>query len=95
MPWYTNMRRREQIFEGAVVISNDSDLVMPISVVTREIGLPVTVISPYERNSIQLKEVASDIKHIRKGLLGASQFPEKLTDQTGEFCIPDKWKNTI
>jgi hypothetical protein len=33
------------LFERAVVISNDSDLVMPINVVVQEIKLRVTVVS--------------------------------------------------
>jgi len=79
-------------FEKAVVISNDSDLVTPINVVTQEIRLPVTVISPFDRNNIQLKTVATDVKQIRKGLLGIRQFEEKLRDSTGEFSMPEKWK---
>ncbi len=81
-------------FEKAVVISNDSDLVTPISIVTNEMKLPVTIINPFERNSIQLQKVATDVKHIRKGLLRVSQFSEKLTDEIGEFSIPEKWKVT-
>ena len=80
------------LFERAVVISNDSDLVTPINVVVQEIKLRVTVISPYEKNNIQLKTVATDIKQIRKGLLKASQFDEKLMDDVGEFFIPEKWR---
>jgi uncharacterized LabA/DUF88 family protein len=79
-------------FEKAVVISNDSDLVLPINIVVKEINLPITVISPHNRNSIELNRVASGIKKIRKGLLKASQFPEKLTDDTGTFHIPNAWK---
>ncbi len=81
-------------FEKAVVISNDSDLVTPIKMVTKEIKLLVTIISPFDRNNIQLQKVATDIKHIRKGLLGMSQFDEVLTDEVGDFSIPEKWKNT-
>jgi len=80
------------LFERAVVISNDSDLVMPINVVVQEIKLRVTVVSPFERNNIQLKTVSTDVKQIRKGLLGVSQFEEKLVDDVGEFSIPEKWK---
>ena len=79
-------------FEKAVVISNDSDLVATIRVVTNEINLSVTVISPFKRNNIQLKSVATDVKQIRNGLLKVSQFNEKITDGVGEFCIPEKWK---
>jgi epoxide hydrolase-like predicted phosphatase len=79
------------LFEKAVVIYNDSDLVTPIKIVTKEIGLPITIVSPFDRNSIQLKNVATDVKHIRKGLLRVSQFPMKLNDAVGEFSIPEKW----
>jgi len=82
-------------FEKAVVITNDSDLVTPIKVVTKEINLPLTIISPFEKNNIQLKSSATDVKQIRNGLLSVSQFPEKLSDTIGEFCIPELWKNTI
>jgi len=81
------------LFEKAVVISNDSDLVTPIKIVTKEIGLPLTIVSPFDRNSIQLKAVASDVKHLRRGLLKVSQFSEKLIDETGEFYIPESWKD--
>jgi uncharacterized LabA/DUF88 family protein len=81
-----------KFFERAVVISNDSDLVAPIQIVTKERNLPITTISPYDKNNIQLQTVSTDIKRIRKGLLGVSQFPEKLTDDVGDFYKPDKWK---
>ena len=81
-----------ELFERAVVISNDSDLVTPINVVVQEIKLRVTVISPYEKNNIQLKMAATDIKQIRKGLLGVSQFNESLHDDIGDFFIPERWK---
>jgi uncharacterized LabA/DUF88 family protein len=80
------------IFERAVVISNDSDLVTPIRVVVKDLDLPVTIISPYSYNNIQLKSVATDVKQIRKGLLSVSQFDDKLIDGVGEFTMPDKWK---
>jgi uncharacterized LabA/DUF88 family protein len=81
-----------KIFEKAVVISNDSDLVAPISVVTKEIKLPIIIISPFDRNNIQLQAVATNVKQIRKGLLKVSQFEEKLSDSVGEFSMPEKWK---
>jgi phosphohistidine swiveling domain-containing protein len=80
-------------FEKAVVISNDSDLVTPISVVAGELNLPVVVVSPFEKNNIQLKSVATGIKKIRRGLLSVSQFDEVLTDSKGTISIPEKWRN--
>ncbi len=78
-------------FEKAVVISNDSDLVTPIRIVTKEITSLVTVISPFKRNNIELMEAATNIKKIRRGVLGVSQFPYRLNDAIGEFFIPEKW----
>lgn len=84
-----------RVYERAVVISNDSDLVTPIRIITKEIGIPITVISPFDRNNIQLKTVATDVKQIRQGVLSVSQFPENLKDATGEFSIPEKWKSLV
>lgn len=82
----------KNLFERAVVISNDSDLVTPIVMVTKEMRLPVTVISPYDKNNIQLQTVATNIKRIRPGLLSVSQFADKLVDDIGYFSVPEKWK---
>jgi uncharacterized LabA/DUF88 family protein len=79
------------LFEKAVVISNDSDLVSPVKMVREDIGKPVVVISPFERNSIQLKMVATSVKRIREGLLRVSQLPTTLKDSVGDFTMPDKW----
>jgi uncharacterized LabA/DUF88 family protein len=78
-------------FEIAVVISNDSDLVEPIRIVTQDLKLPVIVVSPFERNSIELKNIASSIRHIRKGVLRVSQFPDELEDEIGKFTKPATW----
>ncbi len=78
-------------YDMAVVISNDSDLVAPIKIVTEKLGLPVIVVSPFERNSIELKRVASSVRHLRKGLLQESQFPIELKDETGTFTKPEIW----
>ncbi len=85
----------KKLFVKAVVISNDSDLVTPIRMVTEELTMPVTVISPFDKNNIQLQSVSSNVKQIRKGLLSVSQFNEKLSDLIGEFSIPESWKPTV
>jgi uncharacterized LabA/DUF88 family protein len=80
------------VFERAVVISNDSDLVTPIKIVVSELNIPVTITSPFNRNNLQLKSVSSDVKQIRSGLLRVSQFEHILKDDVGEFTIPENWK---
>lgn len=78
-------------YEAAVVVSNDSDLVEPISVVRREFGLTVGVLNPHERPARDLLRVASFYKPLRKGLLQACQFPPTLVDAHGEITKPKGW----
>ena len=51
-------------YEMAIVISNDSDLVEPIKMVINELSLPVIVVSPFERNSVELKKIASSAEKV-------------------------------
>jgi len=83
------------LFEKAVVISNDSDLVTPVRMVKEGLKLPITIVSPFNHNNIQLKNVATNVKQIRSGVLNISQFPPDMKDSVGRFSIPDKWKVTL
>jgi len=79
------------LFELAIIISNDSDLVEPVRIVVHELNLPVIVVSPYKNNSIQLKNTASSARTIRSGVLSVSQFPDVMTDTIGQFRKPIIW----
>jgi hypothetical protein len=79
-------------YEVAVVISNDSDLVLPIRIVRDELGLPVGVVNPRGHPSRELLAVSSFFKRIRSGLLQASQFPETLEDERGKISKPAAWR---
>jgi hypothetical protein len=78
-------------FEAAAVITNDSDLVLPIKIVAAELGLPVGILDPHERFSFELAQVATFKKKIRPGVLAASQFPATLTDAHGTIHKPKSW----
>lgn len=78
-------------YEAAVVISNDSDLVEPIKVVRRELGLDVGVLNPHRNVSWALKNNATFYRQLRRGPLQASQFPTTLKDAKGEISKPDNW----
>ena len=78
-------------FEIAVIISNDSDLVSPITMVVQQLGLPVIVVTPFPKNSVELKNSASSVRQIRKGILGVSQFPDVMVDYIGLFSKPTSW----
>lgn len=61
-------------YDQAVVVSNDSDLVEPISIVRNELKLPVGVLSPHGpsgKPSYHLQRVASFYRRIDRSLLGA------------------------
>ena len=79
------------LYEMAIVISNDSDLVEPVRMVKEELGLPVVVVSPYKTNTIELKKIATFVKQLRSGILGVSQFSDMLMDEVGVFRRPENW----
>jgi len=81
----------ENAYEAAIVISNDSDLVMPISAVRNRLGKDVVLFCPAKHPSAELVAVATYFKSIRKGVLGASQFPHTLTDAYGTITKPSHW----
>ncbi len=61
--------------QAAAVISNDSDLEMPITVVRQELGYPVWLLSPRKRRGVKLRQVATYFRKIRQGVPQESQFP--------------------
>jgi hypothetical protein len=75
----------------AVVISNDSDLKLPIEVAQDELGLHVGVVNPHApaRRSRALQP--RFFKQIRSSALAACQFPPVLTDRQGEIRKPAHW----
>lgn len=78
-------------FEVAIVLSNDSDLLLPIKIVKSELHLPVGILNPHDRFAFELSKVATFKRRIRTGVLAASQFPETLTDAKGTITKPATW----
>jgi NYN domain len=78
-------------YELAVVISNDSDLLMPIRVVTEQFHKPVGLLNPQEYPSVALLPHVMFVKNIRKNVLKNSQFPSLLFDKKGKFSKPASW----
>jgi len=78
-------------YELAVVVSNDSDLLAPIQVVTRQLGKPVGLLNPHQHPSVALLPHVLFVKRIRRGVLDRSQFPPTLTDANGAFSKPATW----
>ena len=78
------------LFDVAAVISNDTDLEMPIRMVTFERKKPVYVICPGRWHiAPKLKRVASHVRHIHRSHLKAAQFPNPIPNS--KISKPAEW----
>lgn len=79
-------------FDEAAVITNDTDLVEPIRIVTQEVKLPVTLLTPVSKRPAQsLVSVSTHVRHI-ESYLGACQFPSTMTAKSGKTLLkPSGW----
>lgn len=75
----------------AVIVSNDSDLYEPISLVRHRFGKIVGILNPQPKVSRRLAPLAHFIKPIRPGALANAQFPQQLSDAVGAFQKPSGW----
>ena len=78
-------------FELAAVLTNDTDLVEPVRIVTRELGLPVTLLTPTAKPATSLAGVATSIRHVTP-YLGPCQMPNPVTLPNGRIVAkPVGW----
>jgi hypothetical protein len=78
-------------YKAAIVVSNDSDLVLPIKIVRDELGLPVGILNPHKKFAAELVKVAAFRKQVREGVLAAAQFADELSDDHGTITKPESW----
>jgi hypothetical protein len=80
-------------FDVAAVLSNDSDLVEPIRIVTQILNKPVGLLSPVNNPSPELSRVSSFIRRLSVSDLAASQFPNPLF-RSGhpDLLRPEAWR---
>ena len=86
-------------FDQALVISNDTDLVEPIRIVTQEVKLPVGIVAPRRHRtgeapvpSPSLARVSSFTLYLDNRHLAASQFQSPLTLANGTVISkPATW----
>ena len=79
--------------DASLVISGDTDLVLPIRMLTEELGRKVGVADgTLDRlPASQLTDAASFVLKIRIGPLADSQLQANLVDAAGVFHRPPKW----
>ena len=81
-------------FDAAAVITNDSDLTLPIEYVVSRFGKPVGVINPHSRSRISrelIRAASWHYRQINRSVLARSQFPPTMSDDQGEFRKPARW----
>ena len=78
-------------YDVAIIVSNDSDLLLPIQFVKKELGKMTGILNPQKYPSRVLTANADFVKNIRKGVLSKSLFPTTLTDSQGTFKKPITW----
>lgn len=89
---YLLMDAFEDRFDVAVIVSNDSDLKEPISLVREHFGKTIGILNPQSsRVSRTLQPLAHFIKPIRPWALANAQFPADMVDVAGAFQKPDRW----
>ena len=82
-------------FGEAVIVSNDSDLTLPVELVIGKFGKPVGMVNPHPRSRLSralTKATTFQIRTINRSVLARSQFPEILSDDRGEFRRPSRWR---
>ena len=82
-------------FDEAVIVSNDSDLTLPVEMVIGKFGKPVGMVNPHPRSRLSSalrKATTFQIREINRSALARSQFPDTLSDAGGEFHRPPRWR---
>jgi hypothetical protein len=64
-------------FEVAAVLTNDTDLVEPIRIVSQDMTLSVTLLTPTSQPATSLVRVATSVRHVRP-YLGPCQLPDPV-----------------
>lgn len=78
-------------FEVAIVVTNDSDLVEPIRLVTRDLGLLVAVLNPCQQPAGGLRAAATFYTVMRANAPAKCQLPHELSGHKGSIKKPDSW----
>jgi hypothetical protein len=82
----------EGLCERAAVVSNDSDLALPIEMASRLLPRGVVVISPHPgKPTYRLAAAATEYRKLRSKTLAAAVFPDSLSDGHGVFAKPSSW----
>lgn len=78
--------------DEAIVISNDSDLKVPIKMVIKDLKIPVHILNPDKNTKSNVfKSFATSTRKVQNKRLKVSQFSNQLSDKVGLFTKPISW----
>jgi hypothetical protein len=77
-----------QEYDLAIIVSNDSDLATPITLVRSVFGRQVALLNPRPKTATDLQNIADIYRTVRRGPLHASQLPPVLADANGTIHKP-------
>lgn len=82
-------------YEQALIISNDSDLALPVQMIRERLGFAVGVVNPNRdqkaRAPRELAGAATFQRRLRETTLRNCQFPAQLSDEVGTITRPSAW----
>lgn len=81
----------DDLFDCAVIVSNDSDLKEPMAQVKHRFGKTIGILNPQMYVSRALAPLADFTKQIRYSALAKAQFPVHMSDAKGAFSKPARW----
>lgn len=71
-------------FDVAAVSTNDTDFCEPIRIVTKELNIPVGLITPASQPAASLVKLTSFVRRIDRNRLLQAQFPDRVTLENGQ-----------
>ena len=79
-------------FEVALVLSQDTDLIEPMRIVTQELALKIGLVWLDGRQpDKRMTKVSSFVRHVSRADLASSQFPDPIITQSGPLHKPAGW----
>lgn len=89
----------ENDYEQALVISNDSDLALPVRAVRDHLTKPIGIVNPSPTNTRkhpnptpkELRDAATFLRRIRVKALRNCQLPQTIRDAYGSVAKPSSW----
>jgi len=82
------------LFECAVIVSNDSDLVRPVSIAKKQYGKVIGLVNPHAHHqhmAWDLRDLADFTKSVIERTLADSQFPDEVSTPWGIVTRPSEW----